>query len=78
MNAPNKFYYEALANRIPNHGQSIAELESRGILLDGQNNNGSPILLLQIFSKPVMGPAFFEFIQRNGYIEQYQNKNGTI
>lgn len=66
MNAPNKFYYEALDDRIPNHGEPVAELEARGLLLDGKVENGSPRLLLQIFSKTVLGPVFFEFIQRKG------------
>ena len=66
MNAPNKFYYDALATRVPNHGQDVDALQTRGILLDGNVENGSPRLLLQIFSKTVLGPVFFEFIQRKG------------
>jgi len=66
MNAPNKFYYDALATRVPNHGQPVEALEARGILLDGKVENGTPRLLLQIFSKTVLGPVFFEFIQRKG------------
>ncbi|CAM2157531.1 4-hydroxyphenylpyruvate dioxygenase [Pararobbsia alpina] len=66
MTAPNKFYYDALEKRVPGHGQPVGELEARGILLDGKVENGSPRLLLQIFSKTVLGPVFFEFIQRKG------------
>ena len=66
MNAPNNFYYEALDERVPNHGQPVAELQARGILLDGTVEDGSPRLLLQIFSKTVLGPVFFEFIERQG------------
>ena len=66
MSAPNKFYYDALDTRVPGHGQPVAELQSRGILLDGTTEGGSPRLLLQIFSKSVLGPVFFEFIQRKG------------
>jgi len=43
-----------------------AELQTRGILLDGSTENGQPRLLLQIFSQTVLGPVFFEFIQRKG------------
>ena len=37
---------------------------ARGILLDGKTGHGTPRLLLQIFSETVIGPVFFEFIQR--------------
>lgn len=66
MTAPNTRYYENLATRLPGHGQPVAELQKRGILLDGTTEDGSPRLLLQIFSQPVLGPVFFEFIQRKG------------
>ncbi|HEY6868817.1 MAG TPA: 4-hydroxyphenylpyruvate dioxygenase, partial [Novosphingobium sp.] len=35
-----------------------------GILLDGSTEAGDPRLLLQIFSETMVGPVFFEFIQR--------------
>ncbi len=70
MSAPNAVYYEMLAERLPGHGQDLAELQTRGILLDGStdalNSGGAPRLLLQIFSETVLGPVFFEFIQRKG------------
>jgi len=44
----------------------VPELQSRGILLDGTTADGTPRLLLQIFSTPMLGPVFFEFIQRKG------------
>ncbi len=66
MTAPNDAYYEMLAERLPGHGQPVAELQTRGILLDGSTEGGAPRLLLQIFSKTVFGPVFFEFIQRLG------------
>jgi 4-hydroxyphenylpyruvate dioxygenase len=53
-----------LDERLPGHGEPIDELKSRGILLDGSTENGDPRLLLQIFSDTVIGPIFFEFIQR--------------
>ncbi len=34
------------------------------ILMDGSTADGEPRLLLQIFSEPLIGPVFFEFIQR--------------
>ena len=66
MTAPNTRYYENLETRLPGHGQPVAELQKRGILLDGTTEEGSPRLLLQIFSQPSLGPVFFEFIQRKG------------
>ena len=66
MAAPNDIYYEMLEQRVPGHGQPVAELQTRGILLDGSTENGQPRLLLQIFSQTVLGPVFFEFIQRKG------------
>ena len=66
MSAPNDVYYEMLEERLPGHGQPIGELQTRGILLDGSTAGGQPRLLLQIFSQTVLGPVFFEFIQRKG------------
>ena len=66
MSAPNDYYYEGLEKRLPGHGQPVAELQSHGILLDGSTEGGSQRLLLQIFSKTLLGPVFFEFIQRKG------------
>ncbi|MGR6777900.1 4-hydroxyphenylpyruvate dioxygenase (plasmid) [Sphaerotilus sulfidivorans] len=64
MSAPNAVYYEMLAERLPGHGEPVTELQTRGILLDGSTAGGTPRLLLQIFSQPLLGPVFFEFIQR--------------
>lgn len=64
MNAPNEVYYEMLAERMPDHGEPVGELQARGILMDGSTSGGDKRLLLQIFSQPVLGSVFFEFIQR--------------
>ena len=73
MTAPSDSYYEMLDGRLPGHGQSVAELQTRGILMDGTTDategasiKGTPRLLLQIFSQTQLGPVFFEFIQRKG------------
>ena len=66
MTAPNDAYYEMLDERLPNHGEDLKALQSRGILLDGTTEGGQPRLLLQIFSETVLGPVFFEFIERKG------------
>ncbi len=64
MTAPPAAYYEMLEERLPGHGEPVAELQARGILLDGSTQDGDPRLLLQIFSQTMIGPVFFEFIQR--------------
>jgi 4-hydroxyphenylpyruvate dioxygenase len=64
LTAPNDIYYEMLAERLPGHGEPVKELQTRGILLDGSTANGEKRLLLQIFSQNLLGPVFFEFIQR--------------
>jgi 4-hydroxyphenylpyruvate dioxygenase len=64
MSAPNEVYYEMLHERMPGHGEPVGELQARGILMDGSTAGGDKRLLLQIFSQPVLGPVFFEFIQR--------------
>jgi 4-hydroxyphenylpyruvate dioxygenase len=55
-------YYELIDKRIPGHGENVAELRGRRILIDGRPGE----LLLQIFSENQLGPIFFEFIQRKG------------
>ncbi len=55
-------YYELVDKRIPGHGQDVAALKLRKILIDGKAGE----LLLQIFSENQLGPIFFEFIQRKG------------
>ena len=64
MTAPPDAYYEMLEARLPGHGEPVDELKSRGILLDGSTEDGDPRLLLQIFSNNMVGPTFFEFIER--------------
>jgi len=58
-------YYEMLPERIQGHSEDIAELEKRRILMDGAPTEGQG-LLLQIFTQNVIGPIFFEIIQRKG------------
>ena len=55
-------YYELIDKRIPGHGENVAELHKRKVLVDGKKG----ALLLQIFSENQLGPIFFEFIQRKG------------
>jgi 4-hydroxyphenylpyruvate dioxygenase len=62
MTPPPDTYYEMLEERVPGHGQNVAELQSRGILLDGAGGR----FLLQIFTETLIGPIFFEIIERQG------------
>ena len=64
MTAPPATYYDMLEQRLPGHGEPVDQLKTRGILLDGSTANGDPRLLLQIFSNTLIGPTFFEFIER--------------
>ena len=64
MSPPPASYYEMLEERLPGHGEPIEALRKRGILLDGSTDDGEPKLLLQIFSETMIGPIFFEFIER--------------
>ncbi len=64
MTAPNDIYYEMLAERLPGHGEPVPDLQARGILMDGSTAGGQKRLLLQIFSQTLLGPVFFEFIER--------------
>lgn len=67
MPAPPDAYYEAIEARLPGHGEPLERLKELGLLIDGVSEDGAaPRLLLQIFSKTVVGPIFFEFIQRKG------------
>ncbi len=58
-------YFDQVDERLPGHGENVEELRKRRILIDGAPTEGQG-LLLQIFSKTVIGPVFFEFIQRKG------------
>lgn len=56
-------YYEKLDDRVPQHGEDVDRLQRNRILLDGAPDEGT---LLQIFTETVVGPIFFEIIQRKG------------
>jgi 4-hydroxyphenylpyruvate dioxygenase len=58
-------YYEQLVARVPSHGENLQRLQADKILLDGAPTEGQG-LLLQIFTENMIGPIFFELIQRKG------------
>ena len=58
-------YYEGIDRRLPGHGEDLARLKRNRILIDGAPTKGGG-RLLQIFTETVIGPIFFELIQRKG------------
>jgi 4-hydroxyphenylpyruvate dioxygenase len=58
-------YFEAVDERVKGHGEPLAKLKEERILIDGAPTEGQG-LLLQIFTRNVIGPIFFEIIQRKG------------
>jgi len=66
MTAPPEKYYSLIESRLPDNGRNIPGLKARGILIDGNTTGGNRKLLLQIFSETLIGPLFFEFIERDG------------
>jgi 4-hydroxyphenylpyruvate dioxygenase len=73
MPSPPATYYERVDERVPGHGEDMARLQRNGILLDGEGavavgdkQEQMTKVLLQSFSANLIGPIFFEFIQRKG------------
>jgi 4-hydroxyphenylpyruvate dioxygenase len=68
MPPPPATYYERVDARLPGHGEPLDRLRRLGLLIDGEGvvDGGQTKVLLQVFSKNVIGPIFFEFIQRKG------------
>lgn len=94
MPGPPEAYYDMSHDRVSGHNEPVERMKRHGILIDGEGviDGGETKILLQIFSKAVIGPIFFEFIQRKGdegfgegnfkalfeSIEQEQIANGEI
>ncbi|MDK9698625.1 MAG: 4-hydroxyphenylpyruvate dioxygenase [bacterium] len=60
LDAPPDTYYDTIPNRVPGVRQPLDELKALGILVDGDPDG----YLLQLFTKYMVGPLFYEFIQR--------------
>lgn len=63
LSPPPDTYYKMLKTRLPNCEEELAPLQQNGILVDGDEDG----YLLQIFSKNIIGPIFFEVIQRKNH-----------
>lgn len=59
-------YYDLVDRRLPGHGEHLDELRRLRVLIDGHSSENKRELLLQIFTQTVIGPIFFEIIQRKG------------
>ena len=68
MPGPPDAYYDLSRDRVTGHEEPLERMKKHGILIDGEGvlGGGETRILLQIFSKTVIGPIFFEFIQRKG------------
>jgi len=62
LDAPDS-YFDMIPERVPNVTEPIDRLKKLRILVDGDDHG----YLLQIFTKNVIGPIFFEVIQRKGH-----------
>lgn len=60
LTPPPDTYYKAVKNRVPNLTEDLTALSEQAILIDGDEHG----YLLQIFTKNICGPIFFEVIQR--------------
>ena len=83
-----KGYYEEVFDRVPNVVEDHDRIEHHDVLVDGDEDG----YLLQIFTKNIIGPIFFELIQRKNHksfgegnfqalfesIERDQEKRGVI
>ncbi len=58
-------YFDMIDKRLPGHGHDVEAMRKRRILIDGAPETGGGILL-QIFTENMVGPIFFEIIQRKG------------
>ena len=63
LDAPPDTYYEDIPKRVPNVTEDLKTVQDLSALVDGDNTG----YLLQIFTKNIIGPIFFEIIQRKGH-----------
>ena len=59
-------YYRLIDESLPGHGEPLNRMKDDRVLIDGSTADGNVETLLQIFTETVIGPVFFEIIQRKG------------
>lgn len=88
LDPPPDAYYDSIPTRVPNVKQPLDEIKRLHILVDGDEDG----YLLQLFTKYMVGPLFYEFIQREKHdgfgegnfqalfdsIEQDQKRRGVL
>lgn len=63
LDAPPGTYYEDIPKRVPNVKEDMKTVQDLAVLVDGDDEG----YLLQIFTKNLIGPIFFEIIQRKNH-----------
>ena len=63
LDAPPETYYESISSRVPNVMEDLKKIHDLAVLVDGDPEG----YLLQIFTKNLIGPIFFEIIQRRNH-----------
>lgn len=67
-------YYDEVFKRVPGVVEDHKKIQSYNLLVDGDESG----YLLQIFSHNVIGPIFFEFIQRRGHLGFGEGNFGAL
>jgi 4-hydroxyphenylpyruvate dioxygenase len=67
-------YYRTVFDRVPGVLEDPAEIERLSVLVDGDEQG----YLLQIFTKNVIGPIFFELIQRHNHLSFGEGNFGAL
>ncbi len=63
LDSPPDTYYEEIPGRVAKVTEDMARVKELSVLVDGDQSG----YLLQIFTKNLIGPIFFEIIQRKGH-----------
>lgn len=67
-------YYQEVFDRVPNVSEDPKALQDLQILIDGDDEG----YLLQIFTKNIIGPIFFEIIQRKNHMSFGEGNFGAL
>ncbi|MBK9072573.1 MAG: 4-hydroxyphenylpyruvate dioxygenase [Myxococcales bacterium] len=67
-------YYREIWQRVPGVTEDRDEIAKRAVLVDGDDDG----YLLQIFTKPVVGPIFIEIIQRKNHLSFGEGNFGAL